>query len=163
MLTYDNKNVPFYECLGCAYGKHLFSLSCGMAYENDRFTLSQDFELPIVGFFVVSLKRHVEKLSDMTKDERDEMFDIVDHTIKILKKENVCKNFNVIFEEKDNRHLHVWIMPRCDWMKEIVHNPTDEIDKVFKYAQENFKNIDVYNKIDEVTKIVRKGFEDFYE
>ena len=67
--------------------------SIGMAYENDRFTLSQDWELPIQGFFIVSPKRHIEKLCELTKDERNEMFEIVDKTVKILRDNKICERF----------------------------------------------------------------------
>ncbi len=35
-------------------------------HENERFTLSQDFELPIPGFLIVAPKRHIEMLSELT-------------------------------------------------------------------------------------------------
>ena len=60
-----------------------------MAYENDRFTLSQDWELPIPGFFIVTPKRCIDTLSELTKEERDEMFEITDRTIKILRENNI--------------------------------------------------------------------------
>ena len=53
MINYANKKVEFTGCPGCAYANHKFELPCGMAYENERFTLSQDWELPIEGFMVV--------------------------------------------------------------------------------------------------------------
>lgn len=85
MISYNNKEIVFDGCPGCAYGNHKFHLDCGMAYENERFTLSQDWELPIQGFFIVSPKRHIEKLSELTAEERNEMFYIVDKTVKILR------------------------------------------------------------------------------
>ena len=112
MINYANKEIKFEGCPGCAYAKHEFDLPCGIAYENEKFILSQDWELPILGFFIVSPKKHIEKLEELTKEERDEMFDIVDKTIKILRRNNICDRFDIIFEEKENRHLHVWIMPR---------------------------------------------------
>ena len=116
MKNYANEEISYNGCPGCAYSKHEFELPCGMAYENDNFTLSQDWELPIEGFLIVSPKRHIEKLSELTDDERNEMFDIVNKTIKILRENSVCDRFEIIFEEKENRHLHVWIMPRHKWM-----------------------------------------------
>ena len=74
MISYNNKEIVFNGCPGCAYGRHEFHLDCGMSYENERFTLSQDWELPIQGFFIVSPKRHIEKLSELSNDERNEMF-----------------------------------------------------------------------------------------
>lgn len=43
MISYNNKEIVFNGCPGCAYGKHEFELDCGMAYENERFTMSQDW------------------------------------------------------------------------------------------------------------------------
>ena len=158
MISYNNKEIVFDGCPGYAYGSHEFNLDCGMAYENDRFTLSQDWELPIKGFFIVSPKRHIEKLSELTAEERNEMFYIVDKTVKILRDNNICDRFDYIFEERENRHLHVWILPRYNWMNEIVDHIIDNIGTIFKYAKENFRNDENYRKIKEITDIVKINF-----
>ena len=156
MVNYANQEVRFNGCPGCAYARHEFELPCGMAFENERFTLSQDWELPIPGFFIVSPKRCVDVLSALTKEERDEMFEIVDRTIRILKKNQVCEHFNVLFEEKEGRHLHVWIMPRQDWMKDVAPYITDQLGAVLDYALEHMKTEENYKKIDAITEMVRR-------
>lgn len=158
MISYANEEIKFNGCPGCAYAKHEFELPCGMAYENNDFTLSQDWELPILGFFIVSPKRHVEKFEELTSFERNEMFDIVDKTIKILRKYNVCDRFEVIFEEKENRHFHVWIMPRHAWMNELVDSIISNIGIILEYSKQNFRTDEIYEKIKEVTLIVQKEF-----
>lgn len=153
MLLYSNEEVKYEGCPGCAFAKHQFEIPCKMAYENDNFTLSQDWELPIPGFFVVSPKRHVEKLSELTDEERNEMFAIVNQTVSILREGNVCENFEYVFEEKPHRHLHVWIMPRHKWMgKDIITN----IGTIFDYAKKEFRNEETYQLIDEISGYVRK-------
>ena len=159
MISYANEEIKFSGCPGCAYAKHEFELPCGMAYENENFTLSQDWELPIDGFLIVSPKRHIEKLSELTDEERNEMFDIVNKTIKILRDNNVCDRFEIIFEEKENRHLHVWIMPRHQWMSELVDDIIDHVGTILDYAKNNFKSEEVYEKINKITKIVKDNFE----
>lgn len=158
MTSYNNKEIVFNGCPGCAYGKHEFELDCGMAYENDRFTLSQDWELPIKGFFIVSPKRHIEKLCELTDEERNEMFHIVDKTVRILRENKICERFDYIFEEKENRHLHVWILPRYDWMNEIVDDIIDSIGIIFDYAKTNFRNHENYEEIKRISSIVKKSF-----
>lgn len=158
MLNYMNEKVNFNGCPGCAYAKHEFSLPCGIAYENDKFTLSQDWELPIPGFFVVSPKKCVESFKELSEQERIEIFEIVDKTIKILKENNVCDRFNVVFEEKENRHFHIWIMPRHKWMSDLVGDIIDNIGKIFDYAKENMKTDENFNKIKEITDIVKKYY-----
>ena len=56
MKNYANEEISYNGCPGCAYAKHEFELPCGMAYENNNFTMSQDWELPIEGFYIVSPK-----------------------------------------------------------------------------------------------------------
>ncbi len=158
MISYNNKEIIFKGCPGCAYGKHEFNLECGMAYENDRFTLSQDWELPIQGFFIVSPKRHIEKLCELTKDERNEMFEIVDKTVKILRDNKICERFDYIFEEKENRHLHVWILPRYNWMNKIVNDIIDNIGIIFEYAKTNFRNDENYEEIKRISDIIKNNF-----
>lgn len=158
MKNYANEDISFTGCPGCAYAKHEFVLPCGMAYENDNFTLSQDWELPIEGFLIVSPKRHIEKLIELTDNERNEMFDIVNKTIKILRENNVCDRFEIIFEEKENRHLHVWIMPRHKWMTELVDDIIDNIGTILEYAKSNFRSENVYERINSITKIVKENY-----
>jgi len=156
MINYANEEIKFEGCPGCAYANHEFSLPCGLAYENGNFTLSQDWELPILGFFIVSPKRHIEKLEELTKSERDEMFDIVNETIKVLRKNNICDRYEVIFEEKENRHLHVWIMPRYSWMNEICDDIIDNIGDILNYAKKNFRDESIYEQIKDITLTVKK-------
>ena len=159
MINYANEIVKFEGCPGCAYANHEFILPCGMAYENDKFTLSQDWELPIEGFFVVSPKRCVEKFADLTEEERVEIFDITHKTINILRENNICDRFNIIFEEKEGRHFHIWIMPRHKWMSDLFDDITDNIGEIFAYAKSNFREQHIYNRIKEITKIVKEQLE----
>ena len=127
-----------------------------MVYENDKFIVSQDRELPIVGFFVISPKKHIEKLNELSEQERNEMFSIINTVIKIEKDNNICKDFNVIFYEKDKIHFHVRIMPRHERMSKICNNSTQNIGLIFDYAKKNFRTENIYNKINEAVKITRE-------
>lgn len=158
MINYKNEEIKFTGCPGCAYGKHEFELPCGMAFENDKFTLSQDWELPIPGFFVVSPKRHIEKLSELTKEERIEMFEIVNKTTEILRKNHICERFDYVFEEKENRHLHVWIMPRYYWMNDINKDIIGHIEDIFQYAKKELRNDKTYKKIKKISNVVKNNF-----
>ena len=156
MINYALEEIKFEGCPGCSYARGEFSLPCGMAYENERFTLSQDWELPIEGFFVVAPKRCVEKFIELSSDEQHEMFDIVNKTINILRENNICDRFNIVFEEKENRHFHIWIMPRHKWMEDLVGDIIDKIGEIFEYSKKNMRNIENYNAINEITKKVLK-------
>lgn len=158
MINYAKENVEFVGCPGCAYARGEFSLPCGIAYQNEFVVLSQDWELPIPGFMIVSSVRHAEKLEDLNKEEQIEVFSVIDKTIKILRKNGVCNRFNVLFEEKTDRHFHVWVMPRYEWMNELAGDVVDNIGVVLDYARNNLVTKDNIKEIKRVSDIVKAGF-----
>ena len=160
MINYAGEKVFFNGCPGCAYAKGEFNLPCGIAYENDLLVLSQDWELPIEGFMVVSPKRCVEKYEQLTAKEKMQMMEVVDKTIKILRRNNVCDRFNVLFEEKENRHFHIWIMPRHKWMSDLVGDIVDHIGDILEYAKENFRTEKTINQIKNISNIIKQNFSD---
>lgn len=42
MRNYRNEEVKFEGCPGCAFVRHEFEMPCGMAFENERFTVAHD-------------------------------------------------------------------------------------------------------------------------
>ena len=156
MKNYKNEEIFCKGCPGCSYANHEFELPSGMTYEDDLFTLSQDWELPIPGFLILSPKRHTEFLSELTDEERNKMFEIVNNVVIILRENNISDRFGYIFEEKENRHLHVWIMPRYKWMSDINKDIIDDIGKILDYAKTNFRNEETYDRIKEVSDIVKE-------
>ena len=83
-----------------------------------------------------------------------EMFYIVNKTTRILRDNKICDRFDYIFEERENIHLHVCILPRYNWMNDVI----DNIAKIFKYAKEKLRNDENYKKIKEITDIVKNNF-----
>ena len=81
-----------------------------------------------------------------------------DKTIKILRENNICDRFDIIFEERENKHSHVWIIPRYAWMNEICDRIIKNIGTILDYAKKNFRTRDVYEQISQITKIVKKNF-----
>lgn len=156
MISYANEKINFKGCPGCAFARHEFDLPCGIAYENERFILAQDWELPIPGFLIISPKKHAEKLEELSLDEKNEMFKIADKTIKILRNNNICERFNLVLEEKEGKHIHLWVMPRHDWMFTLCDGIINDIGKIREYAKINLRNDIVYNQINEITNIVNE-------
>lgn len=159
MIDYSGNVVSYsHKCPGCAYAKGEFELPCGRAYDGENFYLSQDWELPIQGFFVIAPKRHVEHFSELTDSERTQMFDIANKTINILKSHGVCDGYNLIFEEKAGRHFHVWLMPRLEWMKQFG-GITRNIGKIMEHATTNMRDEENIKRIDEINNFVKYELE----
>ena len=148
MTLYNGDVVIFEGCPSCHDLTNKFSVADGDIYQNDLVTLTQDWELPIEGFFVIATKRHVEFMSELTKEEMNEVFTVTNKTIALMREVYPGIRYNVLFEEKENNHFHVWLMPRHDWMFEIAGgNPTKNISAVFKHAKSNFINKETTERI----------------
>lgn len=156
MINYAGEKIEFSGCPSCAFFKGDFNLPCGTAFKNEKFTLSQDWELPIPGFFVVSpTQKHIEELNELDDDSRNDMFRLVNKTIEVLKQNNVCDRFNIIMEEKPGVHFHIWIMPRHKWMEERFGKITYNIEKIFTFAKNNLKTKENLEKIKEISDILK--------
>ncbi len=127
--------------------KKLFDITI---YETDNFKVSQDWEIPISGFFILAPKRKVKSITDFTKEESYEMIDIlrkIRDTMKIVLK---IKEVSIFQEERTKFNFHIWILPRYYWMNKIKNNSLKEI---LKYAQKNMKTT---RNIKEVEKLAKK-------
>ena len=158
MISYNNIEIKYNGCPACAYAKGEFSLPCGLAYEDEFFTISQDWELPIEGFMVISPKRYIERLCELTEEENKEMMNLLNKTMRILRENQICDEYNVIFYEKPNIHFHVWIMPRYKWMYDLVgSNILYNMGPIISYAKTNLRKEEVYQRIKEITEIIKKN------
>ena len=50
-------------------------------------------------------------------------------------------------------------MPRHKWMSDLVGDIIDNVGKIFEFSKLNMRTEENYNRIKEITKIVRKNFE----
>ena len=157
MITYDGKEVKSDLCPGCSYAKHLFTLTCGMAYQDEEFTVSQDWELPINGFYVVCpTKNHVEFLTQLSDQEISKLFSLVKQVESALKDIGVADQFNIVLQEKKGVHLHVWIMPQKDWMKAINKNIMGNLSEIFTWAKNNLRTKENFENINKTTKLLQE-------
>lgn len=85
----------------------------------DNFVVAQDWEVPIVGFFILSTKRKIRSIAEFTEEEAVE-FGVLIKRIRgamgeVLKIEDVY-----LFQNEDSVHgFHLWLFPRHDWMKDF--------------------------------------------
>ena len=86
------------------------------------------------------------------------MFSIVNKTSSILREKNICDSFEYVFEEKEKRYLHVWILPRYNWMNDICEDIIDNIGLIFNYAKNNFRDNNNYEEIKKITEVVKEEF-----
>ena len=154
-IDYANNKIEVDGCPTCAFIRGEFSLPCGEIYQDKICVINQDWELPINGFIVVSPIKCVERFDELKKEERAHIFEMVNKVISILRKNDICKMFNVLFEEKINRHLHIWIQPRDGW-NELGIDPTKDIGQYQQYALTKLKTNENFEAIKKTVKMLGK-------
>lgn len=145
-----------YDCLSCAIGDKKVIPPGGMIYENEIVNLAQDPEIPIKGFFIVSVKRHVNSIIDLTREERYEVIELLNMTIKAIKDLGLTNEVTIVQEER-SKHLHIWVFPHYKWMNEKFGKGVGYLKEISSYAQENITP----EGIDEIIKTVQKAKEYF--
>ena len=140
--SFDGKMIDVGDCMGCTTAKtyRQTEINPGEIVRSKYFDISQDFELPINGFIVIGSLRHVESINEMTFEEKQELIILIDVVIASLKKLNVCSQYDVVWEEKDNNHFHVWLMPRHKYLLDAMGtNIIKKVGELFDYAKNNLR------------------------
>ena len=145
-----------YECMGCAIANKTIDIPGGIIFEGNHTILGADPEIPIPGFLIISLKKHVNSFSQLNKEERYEVVDVISFAEKALKELNIAKEITLVQEERA-KHLHIWIFPNHDWMTEKFGKGINYLRDISEYAQ---KNVDE-SKIKEVLEAIERVREYF--
>ncbi len=140
-----------YECMGCAISNKEIVIPGGIIYEGKYTLLSADPEIPIPGFLILTIKRHVNSISQLNKYERYELIDVIASAEKALKELKITDEITLVQEER-SKHLHIWIFPNYDWMTEKFGKGIKHLRDISEYAQKNANEQD----INEVLEVIEK-------
>lgn len=148
--AFNGKMVDFGDCMGCtianSFGKDTDIV--GQVTKTKHFNIAQDSELPIDGFIVIGSVRHIKSINEMTMEEKQELIMLIDITIKSLKKLGVCDEYDVVWEEKEGSHFHVWLMPRHKYLLDAMGtNIIKKVGELFDYAKDNLRTEENLNQI----------------
>lgn len=155
IIDLTGKEQELNGCMGCEVAKGNLVPFCGVLYQDSQFAITQDVELPINGFIIISSVRHIEKFTDLTDDERINLTNLINKTLNILRKNNVAEEFNIILEEKKNYHFHIWLMPRHKWMIEKFGKVLKNIKSIQDYATENMRTEENLKEIQRTCELLK--------
>ena len=155
LVNLVGEKVEVKECLGCEIVKVKLDAFGGILYNGEYFTLTQDFELPINGFLIITSKRHITKYIELTQMERLELQDIIFKALKILEENNIAEEYNVILEEKAY-HFHVWLMPRHKWMIDKFGKVLKNIKPIQEFAIKYMKTKENIELIKNTCELIKR-------
>lgn len=150
-----------YNCMGCSIMDGTIMPPGGIIYNGKNVALAADPEVPIPGFLIINFKRHVRSFSELYKEERDEISDVLYYAEKAIKELNICNEFTIVQEER-SKHFHIWIFPNYEWMTKKYGKGVTYLIDIMDDSRKNSNEI-VINKILDVVDKVREYFKDNYK
>ena len=124
----------------------------GYNFEGKYSILGADPEIPIPGFMVLNSKRHINSVSDLSKEERYEIINVISLAEKALKELNIVEEVTLVQEER-SMHLHIWIFPNYKWMTEKFGKGIKYLRDISEYAKNNVKEKDIKEILEVIDKI----------
>ncbi len=156
MIDLIGNEVEIKNCLGCEIVSGQIDVFGGILFQSEHFVIAQDFELPIEGFFIITSKRHIKKFVELSTDEQMELMQIINKSLKILEENEVAEEYNIILEEKESVHFHVWLMPRHKWMIEKFGKVLKNIKPIQDYAIQNMKTEENFDRIKSICNLLKR-------
>lgn len=140
-----------FECMGCDIANHRLIPPGGYVYDDGFINISADPEIPIIGFMVLGISKHVKSMNELTRDERIRIMDVLNETIEKIKKVGISNEVLLIQEEKAS-HFHIWIMPIHEWMKEYSKN-VKNLKEIIQMSKERFDENEKKKLLDAVEEL----------
>lgn len=112
-----------------------------------NFQVAQDWEVPIVGFFIVSsieARRSIIEFSD------DEIFELINlqRAVRRGMQEVLGISDVYFFQNEDSAHgFHIWMFPRHGWMDEKFGRKIESVRTIMDYAVKTMSNEFVFAQI----------------
>lgn len=134
VTNFMDEEMVFEGCKSCAIGNHaITNLPAGYLYEDDFINVTIDPEIPIRGFIVIGIKKHISSTTELTQMERIQIEEIT-NKVKIVLEELGAKNI-LLFEDGFSEHYRRWIIPSDDWMFQFGRGKN--LKQITTYARKN--------------------------
>lgn len=160
-MSYSYKNLIgeqiTVECLSCSISEKKINVIGEVLYTK-YFSVHQDQEIPIPGFFIISSKRHITSISQFTNEEETDFISVLKKVRLAMKDVLNIEEVMILQKESSQRHFHVWLFPRYNWMLDVQEygTTTASITPIIKFAKENLKTAENVQKIKNDAYSVKK-------
>ena len=151
MVDFLGKEWNF-DCLGCAITEGEVQIPGGIIYDGKNAILGADPEIPIPGFLIINVKRHIRSFSQLDKEERNEIGNLILYSERALKELKLVEEVTLVQEER-SKHLHIWIFPNYHWMTEKFGKGITYLREISEYAKKNSNEEEIQKVLDTIEKI----------
>lgn len=145
------------ECIACSIQSGGITLPIERIAETENFVVEQDLEWPIEGFLVITSKKHIYSVDELSDKEINEFSQLLKKTRKILREVLGISKVTLAQEEKSaTSHFHIWLFPWHPWMLERWNGKLNEIEDIMNYSKQEMSREENLNKISQAAARLRK-------
>ncbi|MBN2142160.1 HIT domain-containing protein [Candidatus Woesearchaeota archaeon] len=125
--------------------------------ETEHFSVGQDWEIAIPGFYIVAPKdkARIRSVEDLTDEEATEYIFLVRKVRKAMREALDIKHVYFYRGEDSPFGFHLWMMPRYAWMDKVADSGPGSLLPVWKYAKENLNSEKNIKETKEAAKKMR--------
>ncbi|MBN1792779.1 diadenosine tetraphosphate hydrolase [Candidatus Woesearchaeota archaeon] len=128
-------------------------------YESEFFTASQDWEVAIPGFYIVTPKRRVKTILDLSDEETLDFIGTIKQVRKAMLEVLGIKDVYYFQNEDTPLQFHLWMLPYCDWMEGVAGRGPGILLQVWEYAKENLNTPEAIKETKDAARKMREYFE----
>jgi len=155
ITSVDGKTINS-NCLACSIANKEITPYSGIIYETNNFIVSQDIEVPIPGFLIISSKKHIRSILDFSPEELQEFIQVLFKTRDALKKVASINSITIIQKEV-RPHFHLWLLPKLPWMEKFG-DKLNGISDILEYARQNLKTEENLTEISNLNSEIKNYF-----
>lgn len=154
VTNFMDQEMVFDGCKSCAIGNHtITNIPGGYLYDDGFINVTIDPEVPIKGFLVIGIKKHIASTTNLSLAERIKLEEITNKAKIAL--EELGVEHVLVFEDGFSDHFRRWVIAVDDWMFQFGRGKN--LKQITTYAKNNatFKQKE---EILEFAKKVKKYF-----
>jgi diadenosine tetraphosphate (Ap4A) HIT family hydrolase len=148
-----SKNILKKKIVSCFMNKKVL-FPDQTVFEGEHFSIEQDWETPIPGFFILGSKRNINSFSEFTDDESTEFMKLLKKVRKVMEEVLDIKEVYFFQNEDSDKKFHLWIFPRHEWMEKFGRK-IQSVRPIMDYAEKNLANEEMIEKVKEAVKKIR--------
>ncbi len=128
--------------------------------KTEYFTVAQDWEVPIEGFFIISSNRKLRSVAEFSDEESLEFVRLLRRVRKEMEEALSIKEVYLFQNENTEHGFHLWMFPRLEWMEQYGRK-IQSVRPIMEHAKKEMATEEVIHNVKDAAARVRERMKDF--
>lgn len=151
------------NCMACQIASRYYSPpGGGILFEDEYFFVHQDPYVALPGFFIISSKRHIFAIDELTFQEQTKLGRIIAIVENVIKQATSVTHITIVQEDLiEEGHLHIWVFPWHTFITEQFNIGLTNMRTVADHYKEDMEHIDETISVAQKARLLFAPFDSF--